>query len=76
MESIKNVLNSCIDTVFYDYKNIGFVEELNQLRKCIINEFYETIPISRLIISLSVIDDIFLKIHDNDIGNIYDNIHD
>ena len=48
--------------MFYDYKKIGIIEVLNQVRKCIINNFYETIPDSRIRVSLSINDDIFLKI--------------
>ena len=48
METIKDVLNFCNSAVFNDYKNIGIIEELNQVRKCIINRFYKTIPDSRI----------------------------
>ena len=49
---------------------------MNQVRKCIINSFYKTIPDSRIRASLSIIDDIILKINDNDIENIIEKIHD
>ena len=49
---------------------------MNQVRKCIINSFYGTIPDSRVRVSWSIIDDITLKIHENDIENIIENIHD
>ena len=76
METIKDILNFCKSAVFYDYKNIGITEKLNQVRKCIINSFYKTIPDSRIRVSLSIIDDIILKINKNDIENIIENIHD
>ena len=41
-----------------------------------INSFYKTIPDSRIRVSLSIIDDIFLKINNNGIENIFENIHD
>ena len=41
-----------------------------------INNFYETKPDSRIRVSLSIIDDIILKIHDNDFENILEKIHD
>ena len=44
METVKDILNFCNDAVYYDYKNIGIICELNQLRKCIVNSFYKTIP--------------------------------
>ena len=76
METIKDILNFCNAAIFYDYKNEGITEELNQVRKYITNSFYETIPNTTLITSVSIIDDIILKINDNDIENIIDNIHD
>ena len=51
-------------------------ESINQVRKYIINSFYKTIPNTTLLTNLSIIDDIILKINDNDIENIIDNIHD
>ena len=61
METVKDILNFCNDAVFYDYKKTGIIEEINQVYKCIINRFYKTIPYTRIIVSLSIIDDIFLK---------------
>ena len=76
METIKDILNFCNDAVFYDFETIGITCELNQVRKCIINIFYKTIPHTRILVSLSIIDNIILKIKDNDIENIIENIHD
>ena len=76
METVKVILNFCNDAIFYDYKNVGITCELNQVRRCIINSFYKTIPHSRILLSLSIIDDIILKIHDSDIEIIIENIHD
>ena len=39
MENVKDILNFCNATVFYDYTNIGITCELNQVRKCIITSF-------------------------------------
>ena len=75
METIKDTLNFCNAAVFYDYKNIGITCELNQVRKCINNRFYKTIPDSRIRVSLSIIDDIVLKLNNNDIEEIIENIH-
>ena len=76
METVKDVLNFCNVAVFYDYTNIGITCELNQVRKYIIKSFYKTIPHTRIIVSLSIIDDIILKINNNDIEDIIENIHD
>ena len=70
METVKDILNFCNAAVFCDYTNIGITCELNQVRKCIFNSFFKTIPDSRIRVSLSIIDDIVLKINDNDIENI------
>ena len=76
METVKNLLNFCNAAVFYDYTGIGITCELNQARKCKINSFFKTIQDSRIHVSLSIIDDIILKINNNDIGDIIENIHD
>ena len=76
MKTVKDILNFCNAAVFYDYTNIGITCELDQVRKCIINSFYKTIPHTRILVSLSIIDDIILKIKDNDIEDVLENIHD
>ena len=75
MELTEPILNLCNAAVFYDYTNIGITCELNQVRKCIVNSFCKTIPDSRIRVSLSIIDDIILKINDDDIEKIFENIH-
>ena len=75
METVKDLLNFCNQALFYDHENIGIAEELNQVRKYIIKSFHKTIPCTTIIATLSIIDDIFLKI-DNDIDNIIEKIHD
>ena len=76
METLKDILNFRNAAVFYDYTNIGKTCELNQVRKCIINSFYKTIPHTRIHVGLSIIDDMILKINNNDIEKILENIHD
>ena len=76
METVKDLLNFCNHALFYDHENIGVTEELNQVRKYIIKSFHKTIPHTTIIATLSIIDDIILKIHDNDIENNIENIHD
>ena len=60
---------------FYDYENKEIEEELNQVRKYLFNNFYKTIPIDMILRSLSIIDDVILKINDDDTENINDDIH-
>ena len=76
METEKDLLNFCNDAVFYDYKNIGIICELNPVRTFINNRFYKTIPYTRILVSLSIIDDIILKISNKDIENILDDMLD
>ena len=75
METVKGVLTFCNPAIFYDYKDIGVIQELNQARKCIITNFHETIPVRRMRVTLSIIDDVILKLKD-DIENIIEIIHD
>ena len=75
METKKDILNFCNDAVFYDYKNIGIISELDQVRKCIIESFYKTIPYTRNLVCLSIIDDIVLKICNDDVENILADVH-
>ena len=75
METVKDILIFCDAAVMYDYKNIDNIDEVNQARKCIINSFHETKPVSRRLISLSIIDDVIIKIKDNDIANVFKKCH-
>ena len=61
--------------MFFDYKNFGIICELNPERTFLINRFYKTIPYTRILVSLSIIDDIILKISNNDIEKILDDVH-
>ena len=63
MDTIKEILDICNESHWYDYENMG---ELNSLRKCLIDFFYDIIPQERLLISLNIIDNIILKIYDDD----------
>ena len=74
METIKDILNFCNAAVFYDYTNIGITCELNQVRKCINNSFNKEIPHTRILVNLSIIDDIILKINHIDIENFIEDI--
>ena len=60
----------------YEYKNIGFIEELIQARSCKNNIFHETIPVSRTQKTQCIIDITILEINANDIQNVFENIDD
>ena len=67
MDTIKEILTICNESLWYDYSN---TTEFNKLRKYIIEYFYDTSPQERLLISLHIIDNIILKIYDNDTEEI------
>ena len=75
METTKDLLNFCNDAVFYDYKNIGIICELDPVRTSIIIRFYKTVPYTRILVSLSIINDIILKINSGDIEKILNDVH-
>ena len=60
METVKDILKFCKGAKFYDYKIVGITCELNEVRECIINNFYKTVPHTRILVSLSIKDDIVL----------------
>ena len=76
MKTKKHILSFFDAAIFYDYKNLGIVEELDQVRKCVIKTFHETIPVSRILIALPIIDVVFSKFFDNDIEYIGESIDD
>ena len=67
METVKDILNFCNAAIFYSCKNIDFIQEKNQARKCRINNIHEAIPVDRIVVTLSIIVVVILKIYDNDI---------
>ena len=71
MDTIKEILTISNESHWYDYENIS---ELNSLRKYLIDYFYDIIPQERLLISLNIIDNIILKIYDNDTQEINNEI--
>ena len=78
METKKHIFNFCNAAVFYDYKNIGNIKELNQAHKCIINNFHRTTPVDRILLlltTISFIDIEILKTHVNVIQNVIENVH-
>ena len=76
MRTIKDILNFCNKAIFFDFTNQEIISEFNQVRKFLINRFHRTIPNSRIIIMLSIIDKIILNIFDGDIDDILKDIHD
>ena len=73
MDTIKEILTICNDSFFYDYSDIKNINEFNRLRKYKIKFFQNDIPEERLLISLYRIDNIILKIFNNEKDEIIDN---
>ena len=76
MKTIKDFLNFCNTAIFFDYSNPEILTEFNLVRNCIINRFHETIPNSRITLTLSIIDKTILKIFSGEIADILRDIHD
>ena len=76
MKTIKDVLHFYNAAIFYDFKNIGLFDELNQTHGCGINILHEIIPVERILVTLSIIDIVILKITVNDNENVIENIDD
>ena len=70
MKTIKDTLDFCKRAIFFDYTNPECIEDFNQVRKFIINRFHETIPNSRILYVLSIIDEMLLKIFNNEVDDI------
>ena len=49
---------------------------MNQVGKCVINNFHETTPVSIILIPLLVIDDLIIKLNKNDFEKIMDNFNE
>ena len=71
MDMIKEILAISNESHWCDYENMS---ELNSLRKYLIDYFYDIIPQERLLISLNIIDNNFLKIYNNDKEEINNDI--
>ena len=66
MDTIKEILEICNDSLWYDFSEQKNIEQINKLRRYLIEYFYDCIPGDRINISLSIIDDIILKIYNNE----------
>ena len=75
MDSIKEIFKICNKSLWYDYTSQQNKCEFNHIREGLIKYFYNDIPGERLIISLNIIDDIILKIYNNESNDIIKNIN-
>ena len=61
--------------IFRDHSDYGVVVEVDILRKYIVNRFHKTIPATRMLTVLSLIDDIILKIFSKDLESIQNDMY-
>ncbi len=66
MNTVKEIFEICNDCLWYDFNEQKNIEQINRLRRHILENFYNSIPGERINISLSLIDDIILKIYNNE----------
>ena len=76
IETIKDILIFCNCAIYFDYNKIGVVLQFSLLRKCIFDNFNETVPENKILESQTIIDDMISKIHNNEKDNIVDKIYD
>ena len=76
MKTDNDIFKFLKEFVFLDHSNSGFVIEVDILRKYIINRFHKTIPATRMLTVLSLIDDIILKIFSKDLEGIQKDMYE
>ena len=75
MEGDEDMFNSFNDFIFLAHSEDGVDVNVNVLRKYIINRFHKAVPPSRILITLSLIDDIFLKLHNENLEKLQDDMY-
>ena len=76
MKTDKDMFKFFNEFIFLDHSCYGVNIEVDILRKYIINRFHKTIPSTRILTVLSIIDDIILKIFNNDLEGVQDKMYD
>ena len=74
MDTIKNIFELFDEALFYKYEDQKNIGDFNRLRKYILKYFYDKIPSERILISLYIIDDIILKLYNDDTNDIIEDI--
>ena len=75
MNTVKEIFEICNDCLWYDFSEQKNIEQINRLRRHILEYFYNSIPGERINISLSIIDDIILKPYNNETDDINKIVH-
>ena len=76
MKSDKEKFEFFNEFIFLDHSINGINIEVDILRKYIINRIHKTTPTSRMLIVLSLIDDIILKIFSKDLEGIQNDMYE
>ena len=76
METDKDMFGFFNEFIFLNHSKVGIDVNVNILRKYIINRFHEAVPASRVLITLSLIDDIMLKLHNRTFEGIQNDMYD
>ena len=74
MATDKDMFKFFNESIFLDHSKVGIDVNVNILRKYNINRFHEAVPASRILITLSLIDDI-LKLHNKNSEKIQDDMY-
>ena len=75
MESDIDMFKFFKEFLFLDHSEVGIDVKVNDLIKYIIKRFHITIPQSRILTTLSLIDDVILKLHDKTLEGIKDDMY-
>jgi len=76
MNKDKDMFKFFNEFIFIDTSKNCLEFETNILRKYIINRFHKTIPQSRMLEVLSLIDDIIINLHNKEIENIQNDMYE
>ena len=75
MENDKNLINFLNEFILLDHLEFVVDVKVTVLRKYIINRFHEFIPLSRILTTLSLLDDVILKLHDKNLEGTQDDMY-
>ena len=76
MDTDKDMFMFFNEFMFLDHSKDGIDFKIDILGKYILNRFHKTIPPTRMLIVLSLIDDIILKLHRKDLKDIQNDMYD
>ena len=76
MKTDKEMFKFFNEFIFMDNSCYGVNIEVDFLRKYIINRFHKTIPTTRMLTVLSLIDDIILKIFSKDLDGVQNDMYE